>query len=705
MTPSRIKKVKRFSLLLLGLVAFVACGTDNTPPNLEALNDTYTASVGKELLIALRGSDPDGDPIHFKYKADIDIKDRARLDKSAGGNAVFRWTPVASDVGEHAVDFTVTDGTDDTKRTVIVKVQSSTGSASSPVFRQPLGTGTTLDLVLKKCAEVSIEIEDPDSAQVELGEADPKIEGAELTQTGPLTGVWKWCPTASQLEKSTHQVTFTARDGDNDEVTKDFLILLLAGQKCECCGTPPAVVHTPKNESTLLDVKITAEVSDDKGLKTSPILMYSFKDPGAEPRKAQMIPINMKQESGDLKKGVWSVDVPNPVAGKPAGSSAELYYVILTHDNDDPVGNCDHRPLSPSTGSYKITVTTPGGSGGLSPCASCTKDVQCGGKGDTCISIAGENHCGKNCVGGCPSGYTCTTSAVKSVDGVVSKQCIPDSQICGGGPPTCQDDGYEDNDSLSQVKTKPVLQPSTYLLMSCPGKVFDDEDWYPIEISGDTKVVVTLDGTSKTNLDLLIRDSAGKILDKSATSSSKESVTTCLAPGRYYIHVWAWSKGENPYTLKYEKLGACKSVCTDDSKEENDKIADATAISVSGGAQKLPSLQICSEDDDFFKVFMLKDETIHATAKFTQTSYDDDLDLYLYDSKGNNLTPCSELTPSVCDDKNGASPNSNENLTFKIPESGSYYVVVHGWEGSQNSYDLCVDYTSATKTSNGCPKL
>ena len=82
-------------------------------------------------------------------------------------------------------------------------------------------------------------------------------------------------------------------------------------------------------------------------------------------------------------------------------------------------------------------------------------------------------------------------------------------------------------------------------------------------------------------------------------------------------------------------------------------------------------------------------ETAHATLSFTQTSSTEDLDLYIYHD-GVNLTGCSEATPASCDANNGASSHSNEALTWPISVTGTYYLVVHGWSDSENSYDLCI---------------
>ena len=89
---------------------------------------------------------------------------------------------------------------------------------------------------------------------------------------------------------------------------------------------------------------------------------------------------------------------------------------------------------------------------------------------------------------------------------------------------------------------------------------------------------------------------------------------------------------------------------------------------------------------------MFQGETLYATLSFDQQNTDQDLDVYIYDADGLNLTGCNEAQPAGCDPMNGQSGTSNEALVWPITESGSYYVVVHGWFDSENLYDICISY-------------
>ncbi len=694
-------------VVLAGALSLVgACSSDdNQKPVIEPIADQI-AAVGQELSVAVVASDPDGDSLTYSYRyGGGSIADRATLQKAGGGNAIFRFTPIAADLGQQSVDFIVSDGKDQAKRTVNIDVRSAVGSATAPLFIQPLGTGTTLDLSLRDCLQIPIEVQDSDSSDVSLAQEPPAIEGSNVQQTGGLEGVWEWCPTAEQIAaKDVYKVVLSAHDYDNPKVLKDYLIVLQKQTKTDCPGEAPLIVHQSSDQSTVVDLTIDAEISDDKGLKFAPLLQYSLTDPGANPDPGKLTQVTMLQIDGDLQSGVWAADIPNPVAGQATGSSAQLYYRIVANDNDDELGDCDHVTYSPASGMHQISVTNPGGAGGLTPCKSCSTDVQCGGSGDSCITIAGKKHCGKACsgAGDCPSGYGCSPSPVQSVDGVSSRQCIPNSQTCGSSGGQCVEDQYEPNDSIAQVSSAPALPPGTYNLKSCSATVWND-DYYPIQINSGSNVQISISSSSPgSNLNLYLRDSTGASVASSTGPTSNETINTCLTPGRYYIAVWEFLDADASYTLSWSIQSPC-SACTDDNLEPNNSVAQATVADVSSAAYKRTGLKICPGNEDYFEVFMVAGETLHATAKFTQANSSQDLDLYLYNSSGSMIVGCDLNNIWDCDPSNGQSSTSNEKLSRAITTTGDYYVVVHGWDGSQNSYDLCIDYTSASKTSNGCP--
>ena len=694
--------ITRCSLTLTSLVALattVACSGGGAP-ELSGLND-QVAQVGTELKIELVGTDPDGDQLSYSFKAaDLeDISDRAQVSVSPSGNGVFRWTPVASDVGEHAFDFTVSDGGNSTTVTITIDVKSAIGSATAPVFRQPLGSGTTIDLVKKKCVELQIVIEDQDSAQVELTMEEPIIEGARLDQTDGLTASFSWCPTKEQEAETRYTLTIAANDGTNPKTLKNYLIVLRGGSPTtNCPGTAPTISHTPTNESTIVNLTVDATFRDDKGLKTAPLFYYSTTPPANPPVLSQMIQLETIRITGTNKDGIYAADVPNPVASLPAGSSKTLYYVFVADDDDDITGNCDHTTQSQV---YQMTVTSTG-SANQPICATCTADAQCG-SGDLCVYVGsmGDSYCLQGCAGGCPSGYTCSASKLWSVDGASEYQCVPQSGSCTAPTGACEDDANEEDDTRSAASANAAangpLAAGFHDFVSCPksgttytGSLTDD-DWFQIKTTADTKLDLWLYGGGESDLDLHLYRSDGTVLSKSTSLTADENIVKCVPAGTYYIKVNGYDKTRSEYLIdNLQTAQTCNTTCTDDSREDDDTYSQARFTSM---PYTSTSNKICTNDEDWFKVRLTTGKKLVIDLTFTQSDSKQDLDIGLY--KGfTNLWPCSVSDPSMCSAARGQSATSNEHAEYTVPagcESGcDYYVVVRGYDGSTNSYDIAL---------------
>src|SRR5690348_4121509 len=96
----------RFAVLSLVLVG---CGPQ-TGGRLDPL-PARTAVVGTELAVELHGAT---DSLSLDYDSDIaDLKTRRlhpTLSAYADGQAIFRWTPLAADLGAHVIRFQATAG-------------------------------------------------------------------------------------------------------------------------------------------------------------------------------------------------------------------------------------------------------------------------------------------------------------------------------------------------------------------------------------------------------------------------------------------------------------------------------------------------------------------------------------------------------------------------------------------------------------------
>lgn len=215
-------------------MVMAACGSGGAP-EIHDLADQI-ATVGAELVVNIDGSDPDGDQLTYGVHADISLQGTAKLTQAPSGMGVFRWTPLAADIGVHTFDFTASDGSNTTTVSITIEVRSAVGAV--PVFRQPLGTGTVVDLTQQPCLNVDILIEDQDTAEVTIAEEVPQIVGAQLTITDGTSGTWRWCPTPAQVAaQDRYTLVLSADDGENPKTIKNYVIVLRSG------GGPSLVIN------------------------------------------------------------------------------------------------------------------------------------------------------------------------------------------------------------------------------------------------------------------------------------------------------------------------------------------------------------------------------------------------------------------------------------------------------------------------------
>ena len=114
-------------------------------------------------------------------------------------------------------------------------------------------------------------------------------------------------------------------------------------------------------------------------------------------------------------------------------------------------------------------------------------------------------------------------------------------------------------------------------------------------------------------------------------------------------------------------------LCTDDSEEENDTCS--AAVTIPEGVYD--DLKICPYDQDWFEVDLSAGETLSVTIQFLHA--DGDLDMSLYDGDCVTLLDFSNST------------DDNEQLVHTAVAGGAYDLVVSGYEGAENAYDMTVE--------------
>ncbi len=686
------------TILLAGLISILSlsgCDPENKQKNeapvLIGGPGTLQAYVGQQVTVQVVATDVDSETLTFSFRAptirDWQTRPNPPTMTAAGPkSAYFRFTPTAMDVGDHFVDLVVSDGKVETSGVLTLRVQASTGSNPYPVFVAPIGSGATLDLAQENCFNLHIEVEDADSPSVDITLEEPLHDGYKLNTTdGSFTGTFTWCPSPKQMDESDRfSLNLKADDREGHVTHKRYILLLRREAGTDCPGTPPVIQHTAQtNLSSVNDVEILFQVTDDLGVFDAPIVYYSTQV--TDPQNYNIIsltPVASTFVSGTRQNGQYRAVIPNPVVQLSPNESRTLYYVIEAVDDDDTEGKCDNRTTAPAQGMFQTTVTHPAGTiTGAGLCEPCTADVQCGSTNDACVVLGmGQTRCLVDCQDnpdGCPGGTVCSVDALIGVSGLTRRQCVPSSGFCVSSG-TCTADTWEENDTPSP--SLPAITEGTISgLTMCmdPTTGLPDPDWFRFVLNRPSLTLVELRFLhSQGDLDLRVRNTQNQILGQSMSVTNNELVLLCLQPATYYIEVFTWDEEINTtYSLVFETIE--DGCCLDDEWEPSNSPAQAIPV-LSGDI--IDDLTICSGDEDWFSIQLQAGDILFVELLFDQLTDSQDLDVYVYGTNGTtNLTPC-------CDPNNGQSGTSNEELLFQAPATGTYYVVVDGFYGSENEY-------------------
>jgi hypothetical protein len=142
--------------------------------------------------------------------------------------------------------------------------------------------------------------------------------------------------------------------------------------------------------------------------------------------------------------------------------------------------------------------------------------------------------------------------------------------------------------------------------------------------------------------------------------------------------------------------GSCNPLtCEPDAGEEDDDATEARIVDITAGVFTSNAQTLCSLDEDWYRVQLQNDDLLLIDLTFEQGAVGGDLDIHLYDEASVDLTPCSDADPSTCDASNGQGATSNESAIFAAPSSGctpcTFYVVVEGFGGDENTYDIRIE--------------
>lgn len=211
--------------LAVGLVA-AACGPEVGSLKLLAVAPK-SVTVAHEVVIPLLADTSGPEALRWQWQSPIRPELATRLSRPtlsaySGGRALWRFTPQASDVGPLDIEFSAQSG--ELSGALSLRFVIEPGG-DPPLFREPVGEGTTLDLRAMACAAVSVVVESSSSPQVELSLINPP-PNAEVVQTDELGGKLVFCPSMSQAAAETiYPLLIQAVSGPH-VVLKSYVIVL-----------------------------------------------------------------------------------------------------------------------------------------------------------------------------------------------------------------------------------------------------------------------------------------------------------------------------------------------------------------------------------------------------------------------------------------------------------------------------------------------
>ena len=624
-------------VLLAGLPWGCGDDTQSVAANMALLPVAdQSVVVGAELQVQLTVTNSAGIAPEFRASSPTLPDFNSRTSRPTflpfGAGGIMRWTPLVTDVGQHTIEVEAFTTAGVAWSAFNVTVQPG---QAAPVFRQPLGSGTTLDLAGSNCVTVDVLVEDFDTPMVRISLEPPVEENYVFTADGPLAGTFEFCPSQQQIEKSElYTVNFAAEDEDGHITRKKYTVVLRRSVGENCGGQAPTISHVaPRDQSTRGQITFTAEIADDQGLGGQPKLYYSL-DTQSWARGidvSQFTAHNMVRVDGGPQSGTYQASLPSPVADAEPGQTGSLFYFIEATDDDDAMGNCDHRVAFPEDEVLTVEVVAPERGLGLGVCGACQTDADC--QSGLCVQVGGTNHCVQGCASAVPEACGSLTEA-GCCEGNILRYCDGGrvSQLNCAERPAC---GWNPRRATYYCQTNGSADPSGAVPIQCP---FAD---CPTGTTCADGAATTVDGTQA------------------------------------FVCVPDAGRCEVPDDPDPEVDPGGVPACVDDIFEDNDTQA---ADLIEFGPGDYTNLRLCGDgtraDSDYYPITVERSTQLSVALFFTHD--DGDIDMSLKGEDGSTLA-------------SGVTITDDEEITRCMAE-GLYYINVWSINGRINaSYDMSID--------------
>tara|TARA_R110002073_G_scaffold103664_5_gene234703 strand:+ start:13080 stop:15029 length:1950 start_codon:yes stop_codon:yes gene_type:complete len=331
-------------------------------------------------------------------------------------------------------------------------------------------------------------------------------------------------------------------------------------------------------------------------------------------------------------------DTPE-VAEFTAPASGQAFVIVDHFATEEPL----------AAGAYAITVIE----------TECRDDVDCSGSPATpyCSDF--------QCVA-CANSFQCET-AEASVCDETSNTCVPGSDTC---TPDDTSETGDDGPAGARVIAAPTAQTPTVVTANICSDPSTELDFYQVDLAEGVNVAFALNWTEVAgapDLDLLLFDADGNIIDSSFNSTPEVLVVENVAAGTYYLAVSKFEPSGTPvaasvpYTLSavipecvtsFDCTTAGEPVCspgrtciaggnvctgdTDDAISQNDGPFAATVLAVNGPAVNAAICNTPEYERDFFSVTVGNGQSLTLNIAYAENEAAD-LDVTIYNSAGERM--------------------------------------------------------------------
>ncbi|MEP7265506.1 MAG: T9SS type A sorting domain-containing protein [Bacteroidota bacterium] len=308
---------KTYYILMLFIWAFhhpsfAQCGNDPVFSNQTACGSVISATVGVQVFISVGTFDGDNNNEHLTLSSGT-LPTGAVMSPSLPENdnppsSIFIWTPVAADIGQHIIEFTVTDiCNNEATCSFTINVAGPCTGNHNPAFISPSpACGDTISAIEGMPFSFTVKASDVDAGNVVTLSSFGLPSGATMSPAlpsgNPVSAVFNWTPLLT--DAGYHTVTFQAIDVCQSKTFCTYVVDVV--NPCSGApGSPVFVAPSPACGSTIsatVGVPVTFSMSaSDVGHPNNPVTL------------------NMSGNSAALSSAILTPSLP--LTGNPVNTS------------------------------------------------------------------------------------------------------------------------------------------------------------------------------------------------------------------------------------------------------------------------------------------------------------------------------------------------------------------------------------------------